>query len=127
MGQTYSINLKLKFSDEKGAVKALQAKIARGKDEQVNYYLDHYLLLGIGTEKIADLLRIFFGGWTGKLEKHPENTLSSDFGASYGWEGVMMDAFDEMAPFLEDGSSIRIYPDSGVDKGTVKNKKAFWQ
>ena len=38
----------------------------------------------------------------------------------------MMDAFDEMAPFLENGSSIRIYPDSGVDKGTVKNKKAIW-
>lgn len=127
MGQTYSVNLKLKFSDEKGAVKALREKIARGKDERVMYYLDHYRLLGIGTEKLTDLLRIFFSGWTGELEEHPENTLSSDFGASYGWEGVMMDAFDEMAPFLEDGSSIRIYPDSGVDKGTVKNKKALWQ
>lgn len=104
MGQTYSVNLKLKFSDEKGAVKALQAKIARSKNERVNYDLNHYRLLGIGTEKIADLLRIFFGGW----------------------EGVMMDAFDEMAPFLEDGASIRIYPDSGVDKGTVKNKKVLW-
>lgn len=128
MGQCYSVCLKLKFRDEEGAKKALKAKLDRHEEERIRYNLDHFEELGIGTDKLHDLLRIFFGGWSGEL------TLSTtdkeweyaDFDACYGWEGVMMDAFEEIAPYLTEQSEIKIYPDSGCDHGTVRNGKCKW-
>ena len=125
MGQVYSVSLKVQFKDKKGAAKALRSKINRAKAEFVEYNLDHYEALGIGAKKIEDLLKIFFGGWYGRLQDTGA-TLESGFDASYGWEGVMIDAFDLMAPFLEDGSWIRIYPDSGCDHGIITNGKVNW-
>ena len=51
--------------------------------------------------------------------------FTSDFDASYGWEGMMDRAFAVMARFLEDGSLLVIYPDVGsrllvVKGGNVK-------
>ncbi len=51
--------------------------------------------------------------------------FTSAFNASYGWEGMMDEAFDVMARFLEDGSLLVIYPDVGsrllvVKGGVVK-------
>ena len=126
MGQTYSVQLKLEFKDKKKARKALRKKIGRASAERVQYSLDHYKAIGIGTRKLHDLLRIFFGGWEGKLRGSPSGALESGFDASYGWESIMMDAFDEMAPFLKDNSSLCIYPDSGRDCGTVVNGKVQW-
>lgn len=39
----------------------------------------------------------------------------------------MITAFNEIGPYLKDGSSIKIYPDSGVDKAVVKNGKVEWE
>lgn len=51
--------------------------------------------------------------------------FTSAFNASYGWEGMMDEAFAVMARFLEDGSLLVIYPDVGsrllvVRGGVVK-------
>ena len=51
----------------------------------------------------------------------------ADFNAYYGWEGVMMDAFEEIAPYLTEQSEIKIYPDSGCDHGIVRNGKCEWK
>lgn len=125
MGQCYSINLKIKAKDEIGAVKALQNKIARGDQDHTDYSIDHYKQIGIGTETLPDLLRIFFGGWQGRLEEQ-KGILHSAFDCCYGWEGTMIEAFNELAPFLKDGSYIKIYPDSGVDHAVVRNGAAVW-
>lgn len=75
-------------------------------------------------------LHDFNGGWMGRLGSAPlpegftEHT--SDFDTCYGWERVMMEAFDEIAPYLADGSKIVIYPDSGADIAVVKGGKAEW-
>lgn len=45
------------------------------------------------------------------------------FDASYGWESVMMEMFEILAPFLEDKSEMYIYPDEDYDHLTVKNGK----
>ena len=128
MGQCYSVNLKLKFTDEEGARKALQAKLERHEEENVAYNLDHFKELGVGTDKLHDLLCIFFGGWNGRLPPLITDTewQYSDFDASYGWEVVMMDAFEEIAPYLTDKSEIKIYPDFGCDHGTVRKGKCKW-
>jgi hypothetical protein len=38
----------------------------------------------------------------------------------------MRDAFEAVAPFLEDGSEIVIDIDEGVDHGVVKDGQAVW-
>ena len=52
-------------------------------------------------------------------------TYSNAFNASYGWEVVMIEMFETITPFLEDGSELLIYPDSDYDKLIVKNGKCI--
>ena len=128
MGQCYSVDLRVRFRDEDGAKKALQAKLDRHEEDRVCYNLDHFTgELGLSTDNLHDLMGIFFGGWKGKLEPSTTDDWQyADFDASYGWEGVMMDAFEEIAPYLADGSVIKIYPDSGCDHGIISNGKCKW-
>lgn len=129
MGQCYSVELKVRFTDEDGAKRALQAKLDRHEAERVNYNLDHFKgELGLSTDNLHDLMGIFFGGWKGRLETAPADKTweYADFDASYGWESIMMEAFEVIAPYLADGSVIKIYPDSGCDHGTVRNGKCKW-
>ncbi len=130
MGQTYSVTLRARFTDEQGAAQALRDKIARGDEEHTNYSLEHYKELGIGTDDIEDLIRIFIGGWNGTVTKKPSNGLiryDSGFDACYGWEGVMMTMFNELVPYLHPSSTMRIYPDSGCDFAKIVNGKAVWK
>lgn len=45
----------------------------------------------------------------------------SGFDASYSWNGVMDEWFRAVAPSLEPGSEIEVWPDSGSWKCTVKD------
>lgn len=126
MGQTYSVYLNIRVKDEKKAAQALRDKIARAEQEKVQYYLEHYKDIGIGTDTLHDLLRIFFGGWEGKLRETHNGALESGFDASYGWEGVMMGAFDAIGPHLEDESTLDIWPDSGRDQAVVVDGQVQW-
>ena len=47
----------------------------------------------------------------------------NDFNASYGWERIMMEWFEVLAPFLANGSQMLIYPDEDYDKLVIKNGK----
>lgn len=128
MGQCYSVEIKVRFTDEEGAKKALQEKLARHEEERINYNLEHFKEIGIGTDNLPDLMGIFFGGWNGKLTPiENDEWCYADFDSSYGWEGVMMDAFEEIAPYLTNGSVIKIYPDSGCDYGTIRGGKCKWK
>lgn len=129
MGQCYSVEIKAMFTDEDGAKKALQAKLDRHEEDHVNYHLDHFTgELGLSIDNLHDLMGIFFGGWKGKLEPSATDEWEfADFDACYGWESLMMDAFEEIAPYLADGSVIKIWPDSGCDHGTVRNGKCEWK
>ena len=42
MGSVYSIHSQMKFKDKDKAIKILQAKISRGKEEHTDYGLDTY-------------------------------------------------------------------------------------
>lgn len=130
MGACYSVNLKVKFTDAEGAKDALQRKVARAQEDHTNYNLDHYRGdLGLDLDSLKGLLQVFFGGWEARLRPAVGKDgiyLTSDFDASYGWEGVMMEAFEDLAPYMEEGSSIKIYPDSDYDHAVVKEGKAVW-
>ena len=60
--------------------------------------------------------------------KEPQKDASvyyqSGFDASYGCESVMMDMFSAIAPYLAEGSSMKIMPDSDYDLLVVKDGRA---
>lgn len=129
MGQTYDVNLRVRFKDEQGARKALLAKIGRANEEKVLYGERGLRAMGFDLDNdIWDLMSVFFCGWGQRLkETANKDWLYSGFDASYGWERVMMEAFEEIAPYLEEGSEIKIYPDCGPDHGVVNNGEVNWE
>lgn len=129
MGSVYSIHSQMKFKDKDKAIKILQAKISRGKEEHIDYGLDTYRKSeNLDINDIDDLIAVFIGpgsmfdvsndddGWT---------TYSNGFDASYGWESVMMEMFEELLPVLEDGSDLFIDCDDGVDVLVIKDGKCI--
>ena len=127
MGQCYDVNLRVRFKDENGAKEALKAKLGRANKEKVFYGEVGLKALGFDFDKIWDLMSVFFCGWGQRLKEAADKSwLYSCFDASYGWERVMMDAFDEIAPYLEDDSEIKIYPDCGCDHGIANNGNIIW-
>jgi len=127
MGQTYDVNLRVRFKDEKGAKQALFDKISKAKQEHVIYDMQGLRMKGFDFDNIWDLMSVFFCGWGEKiLDTSDKSWRYSCFDASYGWESVMMDAFEKIAPYLEDGSEIKIYPDSGCDLGYVEGGDVIW-
>lgn len=115
MGACYSVNLDITLKDETAAIKAMQEYI---KKEQfhINFGLEDNRKRGIGIGTFADLLQIFFSSCNGPvydvLREDDHIVYDSDFDASYSWESVMTEIFDCIAPFLEDESSLGIYPDN---------------
>ena len=107
MGACYSVNLNITLRNETAAIKAMQEYI---KKEQfhINFGLEDNRKRGIGP--VNDVLR-----------EDDHIVYDSDFDASYSWESVMTEIFDCIAPFLEDESSLGIYPDNEKIQLVVKN------
>jgi len=127
MGACYDVNLKVRFNDEQGAKKALRDKISRGKEEHIGYDVEGLVAkYGYDLDNMSDLLSVFFSGWGTRLKRDYRDTdiRAADFNACYGWEDVMIETFSIIAPFMEDGSWIKIYPDSDYDHLVVKSGKA---
>lgn len=105
MGACYDIRLQMQFSapDAKEKIVATMQEYIK-KDKSVDFSLDKYAVEGVTTDSLEDLLKICLGGW----EKcHPriiqENNgieYSCSFDASYGWERVMMDIFEQICPYI---------------------------
>lgn len=132
MSQVYSVSLiGLKFKDERGVKEALHRKIASDtENNRANYSLGHYFgELGLDPENACHLLRMIFGGWDARLDHinwEGREWLTCGFNASYGWESIMMEAFEDIAPYLQDGVELNIDVDEGVDHAIVKDGRAVW-
>ena len=62
MGSVYSIYSQMKFKDKNKAIKILQAKISRGKEEHTDYGLDTYRKSeNLDINDIDDLIAVFIG------------------------------------------------------------------
>ena len=124
MGACYSVNVKVHLIDEAGAIKALNEHIIN--DTRTNYLLDKYAEQGVTTETFDDLMRILLSEIQGDISIYHKGKFTiydNGFNASYGWECVMIDWFEVMAPYLADGSQMLIYPDEDYDKLVIKNGK----
>lgn len=126
MGACYSVDLKVNFIDEEGAVKALNEHMVN--DTRADYSLEKYANIGVTPDTFDGLMKILLAEAQRKVviyEHEGFKFYENDFDASYGWEGVMMDWFNVLAPFLKNGSELLIYPDSDYDKLVIKNGKCI--
>lgn len=124
MGACYSVTLKVDFIDEDGAIKALNEHIER--DTGVDYSLKEYANIGITPDTFDGLIKILLAHTQREVVVYQHGKFKiydNDFDASYGWERVMMEWFNVLAPFLKDKSMLLIYPDSDYDKLVIKNGK----
>ena len=85
---------------------------------------DNKFYLGAELENI--LYQLFAGFQDQYVSQITNNEIKveSSFNASYSWEGVMVELFEEIAPFLEDGSRLLIYPDNDFVDCVVRCGKA---
>lgn len=124
MGACYSVSVKIHLIDHDRSIKALNEHIVN--DTSTNYSLTRYASIGVKTETFDDLMRILLAEVQRKVFISQEENFTfyeNEFNASYGWERVMIEWFEVMAPFLGDGSQMLIYPDEDYDKLIIKNGK----
>ena len=119
MGQCYDVTYDLKVKDRDGLIESMNKYIDETNGVRVNWSLergDRDTLLGLMKILITDNYFDCEG-----------DCYSSAFDASYGWECVMLEMFEQMAPYLKNGSYCEVWPDSGRDYGVVKNGKVKWR
>ena len=122
MGQVYDISLQFNGEPDKDEiVKKTIEYIANTKDH-VRYSESDLQLSEEST--LLDALDVIFTDDIGSGYYDSEACLTSGFHASYGWQEVMENWFEYVAPAMGEGTWIRIWPDSGVTTAVVKNGKA---
>lgn len=129
MSACYSVKLSIRVKNEKEAYEKVKEFMCNEKD--TNFSVEDFKKEGVDVNTLDGLIRVILAGWlcTPYKKEITDNGLAvytNDFNASYGWENVMMNFFDAIAPCLEDKSMIFIEPDSDYDKAIVKNGKAKW-
>lgn len=105
MGQCYTVYLKMKLKDADEFV-CLSRQYATDNDwpeacMRKMSSVDEIIKQMIST---GDLTVQHDGEWS---------LFRSDFDASYSWDDVMDEWFHAVAPSLEDGSEIEVFPDAG--------------
>ena len=130
MGSCYYVKLKVKLKDKEKAIKALQDKISRADKEHINYGFDSCLKnKNYDLNVFDDLIRVFLAehqnDFTIEQTKRGFTKYISGFNASYGWESVMIEMFEEIAPYLEDRSKLYIDCDDGWDEFVVADGKSY--
>ena len=113
MGQYYTVYLKAKVKDEAEFIR-LSVKCLRGKFNGSNIREDCFNGHDLTTplDNIKLVLASHQNGFT-ETNEDGWPVYRSDFYASYSWESVLDDWFSAVAPALEDGSEIEVYPDVG--------------
>lgn len=118
MGMCYTVNLTLKYKES--------------HEETVKVFMrnatDTYVPGVPEDATIVEMIRMIFFDIKGKrttvdgivtLEGH------ADFDASYGWDSVMSEWFESLAPMLQDGSELEDFPDNGYEKLYLKDGKLY--
>lgn len=128
MGACYSVKLAIRLKDETSAVHALKNYISTANN--VNFNMERQIKRGLTTDTFEDLIRIFLSGCDQEV-KDIFHTMDgailyeNDFCASYGWRGVMCDMFEKLAPYLKNGSTLKIYDDDYVKLGVQDEKTIY--
>lgn len=116
MGMCYDVSLTLSYDDEQAVVDRIKKAI-----EEIDA-----VFKAPASESLADMVKVLITDSCFEENREDKGRVrfESSFSASYGWEQVMIDAFQIMAPALRDGSMLYIMPDSGYDKLVVQSGAA---
>ena len=104
MGQVYSVELILKYKDEKAVIQAAKDFIESSNADFVKNY---------GYDSVDSVAKTVLVAHQNMFTKEDEGVYESDFNATYGWEGLLSEFYDALKPFLKRGSKITVCPDSG--------------
>lgn len=109
MGQCYSVYLKAKLNDADAFVRLTReftkdwSQPFKDKLTGINGVIN--FMIGDGSVDV-----LYEDGWP---------IFHGNFDASYSWDGTMEEWFRAVAPALEAGSEIEVWPDEGSWKCTV--------
>ena len=125
MGQTYTVEAKFIFknNDSESFCKVFRDEI-KSRDGVTAIFLPYeeddlktpFGLFNILTAKNA------MTAYDSNGNENPDIWVS-DFDGSYGWESVLYDIFSSVLKECENGSWVKVWPDNGLTKLTVKNGK----
>ena len=122
MGACYSTSAIFKVEDFDGLRNKLVSIIRDGKETDRYGFVNWCIEERLGTTPIEDvsietLLRLVFTGFNQNNSDTVEAaicggySIGAGFDASYGWDWVMCDVFEDICPYLADGSWLYVEPD----------------
>lgn len=131
MGAVYSVYFKYKVKDQEKAYATLKGIMDKGETTngiKVDFGVQKFADEGVDVNSWEGLLQIVFAGWKSsqyktRIDGHKRNVVENHFDACYGWEGVMIDVFYALAPYLADNTSLEIQPDNELDYFVIKDGK----
>jgi len=138
MGDNYSVCLDIKFREGKrdeardSLRKWMEKKESRygpkGSFGNVCWCREECRKNGIDTDTLEGMIKCILAFHQGSCRYDNEcdggwETYRSEFRGSYSWSSVMEDAMSELAPYLEDGSSMSVGRDDGYDEYLVESEK----
>lgn len=117
MGQCYTVYLKIKFKDA-GEFVRLTQQYATSHNWSADYMAS--------TTSIDKIVKFFVGVGDSLTVDYEDGwpVFRGDYDASYSWDGVLEEWFRAIAPSLEPGSEIDVWPDSGSWNCTVNSEGA---
>lgn len=118
MGQCYSVTAKFIFKNDDPApfCNAFKDIVDRMNGVTANFDLSCDSM-----DTPFGCFNILTGGQAYAEGNEYPDIWYSDFDGSYGWEWVMYDVFSAVLKECENGSYVKIWPDSGMTKISVKN------
>ena len=116
MGQCYSVVAQLKFknNDSTSFCEIIKNEIDKMQNDSAVFDLSHWNL----SDPI-DCFKIL----TSANACNYQGCFISEFGASYGWERILLDIFIQAMSVLDNGSIVYIEPDNWKHEITVENGK----
>ena len=127
MGACYTVEMKIKISEKKKATEALHNHML--SDKRTDYGLEEYAKIGIHADSLDHIIQIYLAGKNKSYTMDNEDGWSyyeNDFDASYGWERVLYEMFEILAPFLEDESEMTVYPDNGCTHIIIHDRQCIY-
>lgn len=128
MGAVYHVEAKIKLKDEQAAITALNQHIKN--DTRTEYNLKTFEKYGIVPDTFDHLMRIFLAGYReGSFRITKQKPVvyyyQNSFEASYGWESVLVEMFQTLTPYIDNGSFLKIWPDNGYTRLVIRDNKCI--
>ena len=122
MGQWYDVTVKMKVKDAGGLIKR-SVDVFRTECPEWYGEVKYKMLCDTVYGCVAFALAANQNTFTA-VHRNGVTTYKSSFKATYSWESLLEDWFGSIAPYLKDGSSMLVYPDSGHYEYVVEDGKA---